>query len=105
MELLYASCVGLIVRVYLILRAHFSSGARAYHSPVNLFCSPQGVYKSIGAGVGSVCRVCRSALSVSIDRHSDWFCDDRVCAILAIRGRTDLGNDHVDGQPRSKKGS
>ncbi|GAP74959.1 Na(+) H(+) antiporter subunit C [Pseudoalteromonas sp. SW0106-04] len=112
MELLYASCVGLLVAcgVYLILRARTFPvvlGLTMLSYAVNLFLFSSGrlqINKApvLGQSTGYADPLPQALVLTAI---VIGFAMTAFVVILAIRGRADLGNDHVDGQPRSKKGS
>ncbi|WP_462158682.1 Na+/H+ antiporter subunit C [Pseudoalteromonas sp. GB56] len=112
MELLYACCVGLLVAcgVYLILRARTFPvvlGLTMLSYAVNLFLFSSGRLKINQAPVLGQSASYADPLpqALVLTAIVIGFAMTAFVVILSIRGRADLGNDHVDGQPRSKKRS
>ena len=104
MELLYASCVGVLVTcgVYLILRARTFPvvlGLTMLSYAVNLFLFSAGrltINKAVVIGTGTdYADPLPQALVLTAIVIG--FAMTAFVVILAIRGRADLGNDHVDG--------
>ena len=110
MELLYASCVGLLVAcgVFLILRSRTFPvvlGLTMLSYAVNLFLFSSGrisLNKAVVLGTNAdYADPLPQALVLTAIVIG--FAMTAFVVILAIRGRADLGNDHVNGQvPLSK---
>ena len=109
MELLYASCVGVLVScgVFLILRARtfpIVLGLTMFSYAVNLFLFSSGrlvINKAAVLGHSSeYADPLPQALVLTVIVIG--FAMTAFVVILAIRGRTDLGSDHVDGQVQDK---
>jgi multicomponent K+:H+ antiporter subunit C len=104
MELLYASCVGVLVTcgIYLLLRARTFPvvlGLTMLSYAVNLFLCSAGrltINKAVvlGTGVEYADPLPQALVLTAI---VIGFAMTAFVVILAIRGRADLGNDHVDG--------
>ncbi|WP_105201068.1 Na+/H+ antiporter subunit C [Pseudoalteromonas sp. T1lg10] len=110
MELLYASCVGLLVAcgIYLILRARTFPvvlGLTMLSYAVNLFLFSSGRLKINQAPVLGQSASYADPLpqALVLTAIVIGFAMTAFVVILAIRGRADLGNDHVDGQPRATR--
>lgn len=113
MEVLYASCVGVLVAcgIYLILRSRTFPvvlGLTMLSYAVNLFLFSAGrltINKAVVLGTNSdYADPLPQALVLTAIVIG--FAMTAFVVILAIRGRGDLGNDHVDGQvikPDSKE--
>ena len=106
MELLYASCVGVLVScgVFLLLRARTFPvvlGLTMISYAVNLFLFSSGrltINKAVVLGTGSdYADPLPQALVLTAIVIG--FAMTAFVVILAIRGRADLGSDHVDGSP------
>ncbi|CAH9059797.1 Na(+)/H(+) antiporter subunit C1 [Pseudoalteromonas holothuriae] len=113
MELLYASCVGLLVTcgVFLILRARTFPvvlGLTMLSYAVNLFLFSSGRLTLNKAAVLGYANEYADPLpqALVLTAIVIGFAMTAFVVILAIRGRADLGNDHVNGQEISnnKKG-
>jgi multicomponent K+:H+ antiporter subunit C len=109
MELLYASCVGLLVScgVFLILRARTFTvvlGLTMLSYAVNLFLFSSGRLSLNKAAVLGANTEYADPLPQAfvLTAIVIGFAMTAFVVILAIRGRTDLGNDHVDGQCPNK---
>jgi multicomponent K+:H+ antiporter subunit C len=105
MELLYASCVGLLVScgVFLILRSRTFPvvlGLTMFSYAVNLFLFSSGRLSLNKAAVlgHSVEYADPLPQAFVLTAIVIGFAMTAFVVILAIRGRADLGNDHVDGQ-------
>ena len=106
MELLYASCVGLLVScgVFLILRSRTFTGCTRVNDaclmPLIYFCSLRGVLVLNKAAVLGYSSEYADPLpqALVLTAIVIGFAMTAFVVILAIRGQTDLGNDHVDGQ-------
>ena len=112
MELLYASCVGLLVAcgIYLTLRGRTFPvvlGLTMLSYAVNLFLFSSGRLNINQAPVLGQQATYADPLpqALVLTAIVIGFAMTAFVVILAIRGRADLGNDHVDGAPRAKKGS
>lgn len=109
MELLYASCVGLLVScgVFLILRARTFTvvlGLTMLSYAVNLFLFSSGRLSLNQAAVLGTSSEYADPLpqALVLTAIVIGFAMTAFVVILAIRGRADLGNDHVDGQVLDK---
>ncbi|WP_105167028.1 Na+/H+ antiporter subunit C [Pseudoalteromonas sp. T1lg23B] len=109
MELLYASCVGLLVTcgVFLILRARTFPvvlGLTMLSYAVNLFLFSSGRLALNEAAVLGYSEAYADPLpqALVLTAIVIGFAMTAFVVILAIRGRADLGNDHVNGQETSK---
>ena len=105
MELLYASCVGVLVScgVFLILRSRTFPvvlGLTMFSYAVNLFLFSSGRLSLNQAAVLGTSTEYADPLpqALVLTAIVIGFAMTAFVVILAIRGRTDLGNDHVDGQ-------
>lgn len=105
MELLYASCVGLLVScgVFLILRSRTFPvvlGLTMFSYAVNLFLFSSGRLSLNQAAVLGYSSEYADPLpqALVLTAIVIGFAMTAFVVILAIRGRADLGNDHVDGQ-------
>jgi len=105
MELLYASCVGVLVAcgVFLILRARTFPvvlGLTMFSYAVNLFLFSAGRLSLNKAAVLGYSTDYADPLpqALVLTAIVIGFAMTAFVVILAIRGRVDLGNDHVDGQ-------
>ena len=104
MEVLYASCVGVLVAcgIYLILRARTFPvvlGLTMLSYAVNLFLFSSGrltINKAAVLGTGSE-YADPLPQALVLTAVVIGFAMTAFVVILAIRGRADLGNDHVDG--------
>ena len=104
MEVLYASCVGVLVAcgIYLILRARTFPvvlGLTMLSYAVNLFLFSSGrltINKAAVLGTGSE-YAAPLPQALVLTAIVIGFAMTAFVVILAIRGRADLGNDHVDG--------
>ena len=104
MEVLYASCVGVLVAcgIYLILRARTFPvvlGLTMLSYAVNLFLFSSGrltINKAAVLGTGSE-YADPLPQALVLTAIVIGFAMTAFVVILAIRGRADLGNDHVDG--------
>ena len=104
MEVLYASCVGVLVAcgIYLILRARTFPvvlGLTLLSYAVNLFLFSSGrltINKAAVLGTGSE-YADPLPQALVLTAIVIGFAMTAFVVILAIRGRADLGNDHVDG--------
>ena len=104
MEVLYASCVGVLVAcgIYLILRARTFPvvlGLTMLSDAVNLFLFSSGrltINKAAVLGTGSE-YADPLPQALVLTAIVIGFAMTAFVVILAIRGRADLGNDHVDG--------
>ncbi|WP_404339150.1 Na+/H+ antiporter subunit C [Pseudoalteromonas mariniglutinosa] len=104
MEVLYASCVGFLVAsgIYLILRARTFPvvlGLIMLSYAVNLFLFSAGrltINKAAVLGIGSE-YADPLPQALVLTAIVIGFAMTAFVVILAIRGRADLGNDHVDG--------
>lgn len=104
MELLYASCVGLLVAcgVFLILRARTFTvvlGLTMLSYAVNLFLFSSGRLSLNQAAVLGYSSEYADPLpqALVLTAIVIGFAMTAFVVILAIRGRADLGSDHVDG--------
>jgi len=104
MELLYASCVGVLVAcgVFLILRARTFPvvlGLTMFSYAVNLFLFSAGRLSLNKAAVLGFSTDYADPLpqALVLTAIVIGFAMTAFVVILAIRGRVDLGNDHVDG--------
>jgi multicomponent K+:H+ antiporter subunit C len=113
MELLYASCVGVLVScgVFLILRSRTFPvvlGLTMLSYGVNLFLFSSGRLSLNSAAVLGYSEVYADPLPQAfvLTAIVIGFAMTAFVVILAIRGRADLGNDHVNGQvpENNKKG-
>ena len=113
MELLYSSCVGLLVScgVFLILRSRTFPvviGLTMLSYAVNLFLFSSGRISLNKAAVLSYGSEYADPLpqALVLTAIVIGFAMTAFVVILSIRGRADLGNDHVNGQvpDKSKKG-
>ncbi|NQY47564.1 MAG: Na+/H+ antiporter subunit C [Colwellia sp.] len=105
MELLYASSVGVLVScgVFLILRSRTFPvvlGLTMFSYAVNLFLFSSGRLSLNQAAVLGTSTEYADPLpqALVLTAIVIGFAMTAFVVILAIRGRTDLGNDHVDGQ-------
>jgi multicomponent K+:H+ antiporter subunit C len=105
MELLYASCVGVLVScgVFLILRSRTFTvvlGLTMLSYAVNLFLFSSGRISLNKAAVLGTSAEYADPLPQAfvLTAIVIGFAMTAFVVILAIRGRVDLGNDHVDGQ-------
>jgi len=105
MELLYASCVGLLVScgVFLILRSRTFPvvlGLTMFSYAVNLFLFASGRLSLNKAAVLGYSSEYADPLPQAfvLTAIVIGFAMTAFVVILSIRGRADLGNDHVDGQ-------
>lgn len=105
MELLYASCVGLLVScgVFLILRSRTFPvvlGLTMFSYAVNLFLFSSGRLTINKAAVLGNTSHYADPLpqALVLTAIVIGFAMTAFVVVLAIRGRADLGNDHVDGQ-------
>jgi multicomponent K+:H+ antiporter subunit C len=105
MELLYASCVGLLAScgVFLILRSRTFTvvlGLTMLSYAVNLFLFSSGRISLNQAAVLGASSEYADPLPQAfvLTAIVIGFAMTAFVVILAIRGRTDLGNDHVDGK-------
>jgi len=105
MELLYASCVGLLVScgVFLILRSRTFPvvlGLTMFSYAVNLFLFSSGRLTLNKAAVLGTSTDYADPLpqALVLTAIVIGFAMTAFVVVLAIRGRADLGNDHVDGQ-------
>ena len=104
MEVLYASCVGVLVAcgIYLILRARTFPvvlGLTMLSYAVNLFLFSSGrltINKAAVLGSGSE-YADPLPQALVLTAIVIGFAMTAFVVILSIRGRADLGNDHVDG--------
>jgi multicomponent K+:H+ antiporter subunit C len=104
MELLYAACVGLLVScgVFLILRSRTFPvvlGLTMFSYAVNLFLFSSGRLSLNKATVLGYSNEYADPLpqALVLTAIVIGFAMTAFVVILAIRGRADLGNDHVDG--------
>ncbi|KZN50628.1 Na+/H+ antiporter subunit C [Pseudoalteromonas luteoviolacea] len=104
MELLYSSCVGLLVAcgVFLILRARTFPvvlGLTMLSYAVNLFLFASGRLSMNQAAVLGYSESYADPLpqALVLTAIVIGFAMTAFVVILAIRGRADLGNDHVNG--------
>ena len=109
MELLYASCVGLLVAcgVFLILRARTFTvvlGLTMLSYAVNLFLFSSGRLSLNQAAVLGYSSEYADPLpqALVLTAIVIGFAMTAFVVILAIRGRADLGSDHVDGSDKDK---
>ena len=109
MELLYASCVGLLVAcgVFLILRARTFTvvlGLTMLSYAVNLFLFSSGRLSLNQAAVLGYSSAYADPLpqALVLTAIVIGFAMTAFVVILAIRGRADLGSDHVDGSDKDK---
>jgi multicomponent K+:H+ antiporter subunit C len=109
MELLYAACVGLLVScgVFLILRARTFTvvlGLMMFSYAVNLFLFSSGRLSLNQAVVLGYSSEYADPLPQALVLTSIviGFAMTAFVVILAIRGKADLGTDHVDGYPQDK---
>jgi multicomponent K+:H+ antiporter subunit C len=105
MELLYASCVGVLVScgVFLILRSRTFTvvlGLTMLSYAVNLFLFSSGRLSFNQAAVLGYSSEYADPLpqALVLTAIVIGFAMTAFVVILAIRGRSDLGSDHVDGQ-------
>ncbi|MCJ8320408.1 MAG: Na+/H+ antiporter subunit C [Colwellia sp.] len=105
MELLYASCVGVLVScgVFLILRSRTFPvvlGLTMFSYAVNLFLFSAGRLSLNKAAVLGYSSEYADPLpqALVLTAIVIGFAMTAFVVILAIRGQADLGNDHVDGQ-------
>lgn len=105
MELLYASCVGILVfcGVFLILRSRTFPvvlGLTMLSYAVNLFLFSSGRLSFNQAAVLGTGSEYADPLPQAfvLTAIVIGFAMTAFVVVLAIRGRTDLGSDHVDGQ-------
>lgn len=105
MELLYASCVGVLVScgVFLILRSRTFPvvlGLTMFSYAVNLFLFSSGRLSLNQAAVLGTSTEYADPLpqALVLTAIVIGFAMTAFVVVLAIRGRADLGNDHVDGQ-------
>lgn len=110
MELLYASCVGLLVScgVFLILRSRTFPvvlGLTMFSYAVNLFLFSSGRLSLNKAAVLGYSSEYADPLpqALVLTAIVIGFAMTAFVVILAIRGRADLGTDNVDGQILDKK--
>ncbi|MGX1112100.1 multicomponent K+:H+ antiporter subunit C [Pseudoalteromonas sp. MBR-15] len=104
MEVLYASCVGVLVAcgIYLILRARTFPvvlGLTMLSYAVNLFLFSSGrltINRAAVLGSGSE-YADPLPQALVLTAIVIGFAMTAFVVILSIRGRADLGNDHVDG--------
>lgn len=108
MELLYAACVGLLVScgVFLILRSRTFPvvlGLTMFSYAVNLFLFSSGRLSLNKATVIGHSSEYADPLpqALVLTAIVIGFAMTAFVVILAMRGRADLGNDHVDGQEPS----
>ncbi|MCF7498679.1 MULTISPECIES: Na+/H+ antiporter subunit C [Pseudoalteromonas] len=104
MEVLYASCVGVLVAcgIYLILRARTFPvvlGLTMLSYAVNLFLFSSGRLTINKAAVLGSASEYADPLpqALVLTAIVIGFAMTAFVVILSIRGRADLGNDHVDG--------
>ena len=109
MELLYASCVGLLVScgVFLILRSRTFTvvlGLTMLSYAVNLFLFSSGRLSLNKAAVLGYSAEYADPLpqALVLTAIVIGFAMTAFVVILAIRGQTDLGSDHVDGHSLDK---
>lgn len=109
MELLYAACVGLLVScgVFLILRSRTFPvvlGLTMFSYAVNLFLFSSGRLTLNKAAVLGTSSDYADPLpqALVLTAIVIGFAMTAFVVVLAIRGRADLGNDHVDGQVLDK---
>ncbi len=109
MELLYASCVGILVScgVFLILRSRTFPvvlGLTMFSYAVNLFLFSSGRLSLNQAAVLGYSSEYADPLPQAfvLTAIVIGFAMTAFVVILAIRGRADLGNDHVDGYVKVK---
>ena len=109
MELLYASCVGLLVAcgVFLILRARTFTvvlGLTMLSYAVNLLLFSSGRLSLNQAAVLGYSSEYADPLpqALVLTAIVIGFAMTAFVVILAIRGRADLGSDHVDGSDKDK---
>ncbi|KGJ96387.1 Na+/H+ antiporter subunit C [Colwellia psychrerythraea] len=109
MELLYASCVGILVScgVFLILRSRTFPvvlGLTMFSYAVNLFLFSSGRLSLNQAAVLGYSSEYADPLpqALVLTAIVIGFAMTAFVVILAIRGRVDLGSDHVDGQLPNK---
>ena len=105
MEILYASCVGLLVAcgVFLILRSRTFTvvlGLTMLSYAVNLFLFSSGRLSLNHAAVLGYNTEYTDPLpqALVLTAIVIGFAMTAFVVILAIRGRADIGNDHVDGK-------
>jgi len=105
MELLYASCVGVLVAagIYLLLRARtfpVVMGLTMLSYAVNLFLFASGRLKVNQAAVLGQSADYADPLpqALVLTAIVIGFAMTAFVVILAIRARADLGSDHVDGK-------
>jgi len=110
MEILYAACVGLLVScgVFLILRSRTFPvvlGLTMFSYAVNLFLFSSGRLTLNKAAVLGYSSEYADPLPQAfvLTAIVIGFAMTAFVVILAIRGRADLGTDHVDGQLPDKK--
>jgi multicomponent K+:H+ antiporter subunit C len=110
MELLYAACVGLLVScgVFLILRSRTFPvvlGLTMFSYAVNLFLFSSGRLSLNQAAVLGASAEYADPLPQAfvLTAIVIGFAMTAFVVILAIRGRADLGTDHVDGQVLEQK--
>ena len=104
MEVLYASCVGVLVAcgIYLILRARTFPvvlGLTMQSYAVNLFLFSSGRLTINKAAVLGSASEYADPLpqALVLTAIVIGFAMTAFVVILSVRGRADLGNDHVDG--------
>lgn len=104
MEILYATCVGVLVTcgLFLILRARTFPvvlGLTMMSYAVNLFLFASGRLNSNQAAVLGLSAEYSDPLpqALVLTAIVIGFAMTAFVVILSIRGRADLGNDHVDG--------
>lgn len=105
MEALYAFCVGLMTScgIYLILRGRtfpVAMGLTLLSYAVNLFLFASGRLTLNGAPILGRTDTYADPLpqALVLTAIVIGFAMTAFLLVLAIRGRADLGNDHVDGQ-------
>lgn len=110
MELLYAACVGLLVScgVFLILRSRTFPvvlGLTMLSYAVNLFLFSSGRLSLNQAAVLGYSSEYADPLPQAfvLTAIVIGFAMTAFVVVLAIRGRADLGTDHVDGQVQDQK--
>lgn len=109
MEILYATCVGILVTcgIFLLLRARTFPvvlGLTMMSYAVNLFLFASGRLNSNQAAVLGQSAQYSDPLpqALVLTAIVIGFAMTAFVVILSIRGRADLGNDHVDGMIPSK---
>ncbi|WP_020410437.1 Na+/H+ antiporter subunit C [Hahella ganghwensis] len=110
MEAVYAFCVGLLTAcgIFLTLRARTFSvviGITLLSYAVNLFLFSSGRLKLESAAVLNESGVYTDPLpqALVLTAIVIGFAMTAFVVILAMRGRADLGNDHVDGRIPAKE--